>query len=254
MSKTRTTLTQSVWRFLILPAAFCLVIPPYVPLAAVATQTGSPSHTSDNSDWWSYTRRPDADDERISQHREPAASTFQILGFKIDAETFGKVTARLGKATVIERGDASTGRSQICYSSPGDHKTYLIFEKGEVNDAFYLFSGGPDWKGSELCADSNLVTKNLSTASGLHLGQTTAQVRAILGTPSVVAGDSLIYSLGVEKKLSGADFEKLRRQNPGLSPDALHRNYDSYTLGVYIEGRFVTGRLTYLAISKIESY
>jgi hypothetical protein len=77
----------------------------------------------------------------------------------------------LGKATVVERGDASTGRSQICYSSLGKQsKTYLMFEKGEVNDSFYLFKGGPDWKGSKLCTASNLVTTNLSTASGLRLG------------------------------------------------------------------------------------
>jgi hypothetical protein len=253
MNKTRTTLAQSVCRSLIYPAAFCLLISACIPLAAAGTQADSPGYTSDNSDWWSYTRIPDADEESISQHREPPASTFQILGFKVD-DAFGKVAAKLGKATIIERGDASTGRSQICYSSPGEHKTYLIFEKGEVNDAVYLFSRGPDWKGRDLCVDSSVVTKNLSTASGLHLGQTTAEVRAILGKPSVATANKLVYSLGVEKKTSAADFEKLKRQNPGLSQDELHQNYDSYTLGVYIESRFLSGKLTYLAISKTEGY
>jgi len=226
-----------------------------LPLAAATVQTGPPGYTSDNSDWWSYTRRPEADDEAISQKREPPASNFQILGFKLNDETFGRATAKLGKATLVERGDASTGRSQICYSSPGKQsKTYLIFEKGEVNDAFYLFSVGPDWKGSELCTESNLVTTNLSTASGLHLGQTNAQVRAILGKPSFVGDDKIIYSFGVEKKTSAADFESLRQRNPQLSQDELHRNYDFYTLGVYIEARFLSGKLVYLAISKTESY
>jgi hypothetical protein len=249
MNKMRTTLSQ----FLICLAAYWLLVPPFIPPVAAATQTGSPTYTGDNSDWWSLTRRADADDESISQHREPPTSTFQILGLKID-ETFGKVTAKLGKATVIQRGDASTGRSQICYSSLRDQKTYLIFEKGEVNDAVYLFSGGPDWMGSDLCGASSLVTKDVSTASGLHLGQTTAQVRAILGKPSAVAADKLTYFLDVEKKSSAADFEKVKRQNPGISLDELHRNYDSYALGAFIEGRFVSGKLTYLAISKTESY
>ena len=226
-----------------------------LPLAAASVQTGPPGYRSDNSDWWSYTGRPEPDDEAISQKREVPASNFQILGFKLNDETFGKATAKLGKATVVERGDASTGRSQICYSSPGKQsKTYLIFEKGEVNDAYYLFSVGPDWKGSELCTESNLVTTNLSTASGLRLGQTNAQVRAILGKPSFVADDKIIYSLGVEKKTSAADFENLRQRNPQLSEDELHRSYDFYTLGVYIEARFLSGKLVYLAISKTESY
>jgi len=226
-----------------------------LPLAAETAQTGPPGYTSDNSDWWSYTRRPEADDEAISQKRELPASNFQILGFKLNDETFGKATAKLGRANVVERGDASTGLSQICYSSPGKQsKTYLIFEKGEVNDAFYLFSVGPDWKGSELCTEANLVTPNLSTASGLHLGQTSAQVKAILGKPSFVADDKIIYSLGVEKKTSAADFENVRQRNPQLSQDELHRSYDFYSLGVYIEARFLSGKLVYLAISKTEGY
>jgi hypothetical protein len=225
-----------------------------LPLVAASLQTVPPGYTRDNSDWWSYTGRPEADDETISQKRELPASNFQILGFRLN-ETLDKAPAKLGKAVVVERGDASTGRSQICYSSPGKRpKTYLIFEKGEVNDAFYLFSGGPDWKGSELCAESTLVTASLATASGLHLGQTSAQVRAILGKPSYATTNKIIYSLGVEKKTSAVDFENVKRQNPQVSQDELHRNYDSYTLGVYIEARFFSGQLVYLAISKTESY
>jgi hypothetical protein len=226
-----------------------------LPLLAGTLQTVPPGYTRDNSDWWSYTRRPEADDKTVSQKREPPASNFQILGFKLNGEAFDKATAKLGKATVVQRGDASTGRSQICYSSLGKRpKTYLIFEKGEVNDAFYLFSIGPDWKGSELCTESNLVTTNLSTASGLQFGQTSAQVRAILGKPSFVADDKVIYSLGVETKTSAADFENLKQRNPQLSGEELHRNYDFYTLGVYIEARFADGKLVYLAISKTEGY
>jgi len=161
---------------------------------------------------------------------------------------------KMGKTTVVQRGDASTGRSQICYSSPGkEPKIYLIFEKGEVNDAFYLFTGGPDWNASDRCTDSNLIAETLSTRSGLHLGQTRAQVRTILGKPSLVSGDKMIYSLDAQKKTSVADLQNLRRQNPAISDDEFHKGYDFYTLGVYIEARFLTDKLVYLAISKTES-
>lgn len=226
-----------------------------LPVVAENPQTVPPSYTRDNSDWWSYTGRPEADDETTSQKRELPASNFQILGLELDDETLRKAATRLGKATLVERGDASTGRSQICYSSPGKRpKTYLIFEKGEVNDAFYLFNVGPDWNGSERCAESSLITANLSTASGLHLGQTSAQVRAILGKPSSLRDNTIIYSLEAEKKTSAGDFENLKQRNPQLSQDELHRNYDSYTLGVYIEARFFSDKLRYLVVSKTESY
>jgi len=48
---------------------------------------------------------------------------------------------------------------------------------------------------------------------------TSAQVKAILGKPSVVAEDKIIYSLGAEKKTSAADFENLKQRNPQLSQD-----------------------------------
>jgi hypothetical protein len=122
------------------------------------------------------------------------------------------------------------------------------------NDAFYVFNIGPNWKGTELCTESNLVTTSLSTASGLHLGQTIAQVAAILGKPSVTTGDKIIYSLGTAKRTSAADFETQRQRNPQLSQEELHRSYEFYTLGVYVDARFVGGKLVYLAISKTENY
>jgi len=179
-------------------------------LAAATVQTVPPGYTCNNSDWWSLTR---TDDEVVPQEGDLQDSNFQILGFKLNDETFGKAKAKLGKATVVERGDASAGRSQICYSSPGKKsKTYLIFEKGEVNDAFYLFNIGPDWKGSEQCSESNLVTDNLSTGSGLHLGQTSAQVRALLGRPSFASDDKIVYFFSVEKKMPTAEFETLKNR------------------------------------------
>jgi len=226
-----------------------------VSLGTSKVQNVPPGYTRDNSDWWSFTRTYGAHAELIPQEGDQQDSNFKILGLKLNQETFRKATAKLGKATVVERGDASTGRSQICYSSLGKQsKTYLIFEKGEVNESFYLFRGGPDWKGSELCTASNLVTTNLSTASGLRLGQTVAQVRAILGKSGLVVDGKLMYSLEAEKITPAEDFEGLRKRNPQLSEDELHRNYDYYMRSVYVEARFASGKLFYLAISKSESY
>jgi len=88
----------------------------------------------------------------------------------------------------------------------------------------------------------------------LHLGQNAAEVKEILGKPSVDTGGKLIYSFGVEKKSSVADFENLRPRYPELSEEELHKEYEFYSLGVNIEARFMSGKLTYLAISKTEAY
>ena len=168
-----------------------------------------PGYTSDKSDWWSQLGRDDANQGVTAQKREPAVSNFRILGIDLGGDdTLGRAAAKLGKAQRVQRGDASTGRSQICYASVQDRpkRIHLVFESGEVSDWFYLFADGPDWKGSDLCVKSNLVTENLSVASGLHLGQTPAEVKAILGKPSAVIGSKIIYSFAFEKKKSLSDF------------------------------------------------
>ena len=225
------------------------------PPSGVTSQNLPDGYRNNNSDWWSHTGKPDEGNEGIIQKRELPASNFEVLGLKLEDEIFDRATEKLGKTTVVRRGDASTGRSQICYSSVGKReKIHLIFEKGELNDALYLFTDGPGWDGSDQCTGSSLITSNLSTGSGLHLGQSSAQVRALLGKASFLSKDKIIYSMMVQKKTSAADFAKLKKQNPELKDDELHRNYESYTFGAYIEVRFAKDRLIYLAISKTESY
>jgi hypothetical protein len=214
-------------------------------------------YTYDKSDWWSQLGRDDANRGVTVQKREPAVSNFRILGIDLgDDDTLGKAAAKLGEAQSVQRGDASTGRSQICYASVRDRpkRIHLVFESGDVSDWFYLFADGPDWKGSDLCVKSNLVTENVSVASGLRLGQAPAEVKAILGKPSAVIGNKIIYSFAFEKKTSLSDFDKLRRQHPELSEEDLHRDYEFYSIGVYIEARFTQSRLSYLAVSKAETY
>jgi hypothetical protein len=145
----------------------------------------SPARLNDNSDWWSITRGEGEARgiEFQEQKTETAESNFKILGADLGHQSSA---ARLGRPTIVQRGDAATGRSQACYASIGDsNKVYLVFEDGEVTFAFYLFAGGPPWNGSDLCVKSPLVSRATRTDSGLHLGMTTADVKKILGNRAV---------------------------------------------------------------------
>ncbi|HKW62602.1 MAG TPA: hypothetical protein VJN89_08670 [Candidatus Acidoferrum sp.] len=221
-----------------------------------AIQDGLQVRRGDNSDWWSQLGTNNPERETTAQNREPAPSSFTILDIQLGDDLLTKVAGKLGKAQIIQRGDASSGRTQVCYTSVQEHpsRIHLVFETGEVSDSFYLFADGPDWNGSDLCVKSKLVTENLSLASGLRLGQTPAQVEAILGKPSLIEGDKVMYSFVVEKKTPPADFKKLRQKYPELSEEEFRRNYESYSLGVNIEARFGHSRLNYLAVLKTETY
>src|SRR5215471_8778405 len=179
----------------------------------------SPARLNDNSDWWSITRgEGEARGLEVQEQKaETAESNFKILGADLGHQSSA---ARLGRPTIVQRGDAATGRSQACYASIGDsNKVYLVFEDGEVTFAFYLFAGGPPWNGSDLCVKSPLVSRATRTDSGLHLGMTTADVKKILGEPSRTAPDSLVYLRLTKKKMSREDLKKLRTTSPGMTDE-----------------------------------
>lgn len=224
--------------------------------ALLAWQWPAATRQEDNSDWWSsYSpSQPEEGMKVITQEREIAPSNFQVLGIALDEAMFGHAAAKLGEATDIERGDASTGRHQVCYvSAQGSEKVYLIFERGEVDFNFYLFTGGPSWHGFDFCVSSSLVSRSTSTASGLHLGLTPSQAIAILGQPSYRRPNELIYSLHMRKKLSPELRKALRRQHPELSDQEFTEEFGEYDLGVGADLRFVSSRLTYLTIGKSET-
>ncbi len=234
----------------VFPLAISLMLVP-MPQA----QIGHSSHMSDDSDWWSQLRAGGNGETVHVEEREAAPSNFKILDVDLADNPFSNAAAKLGKAPIIERGDGAAGRSQVCYVfSQGSEKIHLVFENGEITDSFYLFAGGPDWKGSDLCIKSSFVSKDLSVASGLRLGQTPAQVRGILGEPSAVIKNNLIYSYGIEKKSSAEDLDNQRRQQPEFSEEEVRRNFESYYLSVYIEARFSPSSLVYLSVSKGETY
>ena len=178
---------------------------------------------NDNSDWWSILK-----DEDHAPGLKPNASllsegNFQVLGVTLGEKQFEEASAKLGKASEVERGDAATGRHQICYQSAhkNDH-TYLIFELGEVAENFYLFSGEQPWSGSNLCVQSKLVSRHLATASGLKLGITRAELEKTLGAPDRMDRKQLFY-------------------------------WRQGDVGTYLEAHFQNGKLKYLAVSKVET-
>ncbi len=221
---------------------------------SLASQTGRTVRILDNSDWWSGTRNSNSEESIQPQERELAKTNFQVLEITLGETMFSVAARKLGKATIVERGDASTGRRQVCYASPdAQDKVHLIFEQDEVGYTFYLFADGPSWKGADYCLASEAISQGLATASGLRLGQPPAQVIAILGKPTKRRGNELVYSLLVRKKTSPRDLKEARERNPEMSEKDFQANYGYYNLGVGVVVKFKDSKLAYLAVSRVES-
>lgn len=191
----------------------------------------------DDSDWWSLVRRevyPDPD--QIAgikpQHTQLPASNFRILGVNVGDSP----AAALGDATEVKRGDAAGARSQRCYVSEAGN-VHLIFEYGEVVNAFILFQGGPDWKGSDSCLVSPKLSESVATARGLKLGMGIKEVKTILGLPNLTRTDKLVY------------YFTFRRVPGPKDPRAV----EFIEVEDYIEVHFENSRLSYLAVSRTET-
>lgn len=224
-----------------------------VPLVGLAIQTDDTVRLTDNSDWWSAGRSSDSGEIK-TEARELAPSNFRVLGISLGDKMFERAAAKLGKTTIVERGDASTGRKQVCYVSPGSQdRVHLIFEQGEVDYTFYLFVDGPDWGGADRCVQSNAISNQLGTAAGIHVGETPAQVIAILGKPTKKREDELIYSFSVRKKTSPEDLKEAKQRNPEMNDKDFQESYGHYNLGAGVVAKFKDSKLTYLAVSKVES-
>ena len=210
---------------------------------------------ADRSDWWSILNENFYWPVEKPASEELSTENFEIAGFNLpDDPTFRSVKEKFGQAVTVTRGDASSGRYQVCYLSERNPPVHLIFEEGESNLSFYLFDEGQPWNGDALCVTSPQVTSALRTKSGLALGMSPAEVEKVLSKPDFSNANRLAYHRELKKLTADAKLADLRKEHAEMSDEEFHESYDSYEFETYIEARFTDGKLTYLAVSKAENY
>jgi hypothetical protein len=223
-----------------------------VSISICPASKGQTVRLKDRSDWWSmYNEQYPGITTKLIEKRF-STDNFKILGLSLDTDGFDKIAAKLGKARIVERGDASYSRSQACYVSTGDSdKIHLIFEGGEGNSSsFYLFRDGADWRGSNLCIKSDDVSEDLVTGTGLRIGLSRAEVETILGKPDFVKGDRIAYCREFKRKATKVEFETSRREYPmRLSDKMAHEEFDFLSVSIQMEARFKNLEMNYLYVS-----
>jgi len=122
-------------------------------------------------------------------------SHLTILGFTIGEDSLHNVMKKLGQTEIIK--DDYYHRSEIiCYSAlDEDDSTKIMFIKNPLADllGFCLLSGKIDFIANLKCKKLNIINKNISTDSGLHLGMLKNDLLSILGNPDKSTEHSLTY-------------------------------------------------------------
>jgi hypothetical protein len=220
-----------------------------------AQDLGTSVRLSDRTDWWSILNENFYWPIEKPKAEELSADNFEIAGFRLAHEpSFQSVKGKFGRAVSMNRGDAATGRQQICYVSEHKPLLRLIFEQSESDLAFYLFEEGQSWNGQALCAESQQITSALRTKSGLGIGMSPGDAEKVLGKPDISSESRMVYQREIEARTPESKLAELRSEHAEMSDKDFHENYDSYDLELYIEARFSAGKLTYLAVSRAENY
>jgi hypothetical protein len=227
------------------------------PTFGLALERGLQStYTRDNSDWWSLARLEplgneaakgkEAEEPNVSP---PAPTNFVIAGVNLwRGIPISEAKDRIANAPIIERGDAASSRAQICFQSAEDSGSYkLIFEEGEVARDAYLIEDGAPWKGMDNCVPSEQVSTSAATESGLHLGISVAEVKAILGKPSSETKQRIVYASLWQHPLTAEELRAFRKSGGPADETRSDR-------ATYIEIRFLSGKAKYIALSATETY
>ncbi len=149
---------------------------------------------------------------------------------------------------MVSRGNGPNARAQKCYTSKD--KVFLVFEEGESNSAFYLFSETTPWNGVKMCARAENLSKSAATDSGLQLGQTQEDVIRILGEPTIRHSNELLYLLDSKKPTPPEKLAQLRSDNAGLSDKDFQDKFGKYDITVIIRAKFSHSKMEYLAVSE----
>lgn len=184
---------------------------------------------------------------------EIASGDTTILGFTIGHSSLKDIQLKLGRASVIRASKEEESDVSICYISPTDG-TVLAFYSGPMGGWtdmtwFALWSREAEFAGRSRCAHSELVSHNLATASGIHLGLTKAELEKIEGTPTRATSTRYIYDYLCRRKMTEEEIEGFKTAN---NWDV---NKDPYfDRGSWLHAWYAGTRISRIEVGEIESY
>lgn len=192
---------------------------------------------------------------RLAAAREGtlSASHLTILGITVLQHSLREVQAKLGPARIFTDYDEGHSVRRVCYTSSNESDgTTVVFESGPLGTResvtwIGLLSGDVEFAKRSMCRHSRLVSREISTQSGLKLGLGRNQVTSILGEPIEVAEARLSFKYLGRRPMTKQEFERFKKIDSSMTYPAF--------FGVLsgVEVTFKDGKVISLEIYKVES-
>jgi len=174
-----------------------------------------------------------------------------ILGLTIGSASLKDVEAKLGPTKALPRIESSP--NTICYVSPTDG-TVLSFGAGAMGGfvdvtEFAIWSHEAKFPNILACLPSKLVSRNLSTLSGIKLGLSVEELSAIVGTVPTTKHAEIHYELSCREKMTAEEIKRFKTAN---SWDVSGNPF--FDVSSFVEAQFTSSKASRIYVAKIESY
>ena len=157
--------------------------------------------------------------------RPNASSHLTLMGFTLEKNTLTDVQNKLGTSNTGGCSEDVEASKMICYVSEGPGKTRVFFESGSAGgwsrlDGFKVVSGDFALTCRLTCKATTTFAGDVQTDGGLKLGLNQRELVALLGPPSKVKGDRLIFQWQSERSMTKAEVDKATKtsKTPIASP------------------------------------
>ncbi len=178
-----------------------------------------------------------------------------ILGLTIGSASLKDVGAKLGQAQLLpDDGSGSvTASRSICFVSQADG-TVLTFGAGPIGGfvdvtEFSIWSREAKFPNVSACDPLKLVSRGLSTTSGIRLGLSLKQMNDIVGKRPTNQRAVMHYEMGCRRKWTPDEVERFKRANNSDVSE-----YPYFDVTSFVDVHFTSAGASRIDIAKFESY
>jgi hypothetical protein len=177
-----------------------------------------------------------------------------VLQLKALSHTLSDAEKLLGPG-FIERNAGESGPNRVCYcAANADDNVRLVLYAGSSGGwksitGFKLLARDSALEQCQKCTQSKLISKTISTASGLRIGMTRGQFDAVIGyPPSRVANGRLFFFFHTVKRVPLPRGDKTKG-----STSSSHQASQKVDYCCFLEARFSNGLLVALSVNITET-